>query len=107
MFDCSLRDDLFVREAVALQPHACIYSIFLDLDCTVLHFFDFSEICSTSLSNQINVFKILNNINPYVEKMLILTKMDLGWEKFMNQTKKAGLTFLQKKMLPWQSLNAK
>ena len=92
-------DTIGVTKKIIQHPNSFgvqMYSIFLDLDCTVLHFFDFSEICSTTLSNQINVFKILNNINPYVEKMLILTKMDLGWEKFMNQLKKAGLNFLQK-----------
>ena len=81
-----------------------LFNIFLNLDCIVLHFFDFTEFCSTSLSNQINVFRILNDLNPDLKKILVLSKIDLGWEKFVKRTQKSGLNFLQKKNAIYKNL---
>lgn len=87
------RSDFHFQNSLVFQ----MYNVFLNLDCIVLHFFDFSECFSTSISNQLDLFKKLEKISPKIEKLLLFTKTDLGWEKFFDKKKKAGLNSVLKK----------
>jgi len=71
-----------------------MYNLSLNLDCVLVNLFDLSESFSIPLSRQIELFKILDQINFRIEKILLFTKTDLCWEKFLNATQKAGLYFL-------------
>ena len=63
-----------------------------------LNFFDLSECLSSSLNEQIKSFKSFCDINPIIEKLPILNKTDLSWEKFLNSVQRAGINFLLKIM---------
>lgn len=74
-----------------------LYSIFFNLDCIISHFFDISGCFSTPFSNQIEFFIRLDKINSKIGKFLVLTKTDLGWEKVLDKTQKAGINLFLKK----------
>eukprot|EP00802_Teleaulax_amphioxeia_P001348 Tamp_01350.p1 GENE.Tamp_01350~~Tamp_01350.p1 ORF type:complete len:470 (+),score=32.93 Tamp_01350:2705-4114(+) len=75
-----------------------VYNTFLNLDYMALNFFDLSECLSSSLNEQIKSFKSFCDINPIIEKLPILNKTDLSWEKFLNSVQRAGINFLLKIM---------
>ena len=45
-------------------------------------------------SSKIKIFKSFCDINPIIEKLPILNKTDLSWEKFLNSVQRAGINFL-------------
>ena len=73
-----------------------LYRTFLNLDCILVHLIDFSEFFSKKLSKQVELFKNLSMIKPKINIIIILTKTDLAWEKFMDQNQKAGLNYILK-----------
>ena len=87
------RSDFYFHNSLVFQ----MYNAFLNLDCIALHFFDFSECFSASISTQLELFKKLEKISPKIEKLLLFTKTDLGWEKFFDKKKKAGVNLVLKK----------
>jgi len=74
-----------------------LYNTFFNLDCIISHFFDISGCFSIPFSNQIEFFKKLNNFNSKIGKFLVLSKADLGWEKLLDKTQKAGINLFLKK----------
>ena len=73
-----------------------LYRTFLNLDCILVHLIDFSEFFSRTLSRQVELFKNLSKIKPKIDIIIILTKTDLAWEKFIDQKQKAGLNYVLK-----------